>query len=79
MIFDTKQLEWRPLYNEVQNLVHSANGTMVESVIADGKMVVKERKITTVDEEETLSGLRRRETDLKARLRVPIMSPWKFI
>ena len=79
VIFDATRADWRPLFNEVQNLIHSANGHSVESVIINGRMVVEKGKVLTVDEEEILAGLRQREEDLKARLEVGVISPWKFI
>ncbi len=83
-IFDTNNLEWRPLYNEVQNLVYSANGDTVETVIINGRIVVDKRKVLTVDEEEILAGLRSVEEHYKAKLNPdstmsPSRSPWKFI
>ena len=79
VIFDTNRLEWRPLYNEVQSLVYSANANHVESVIINGKMVVNKHKVLTVDEDEILAGLRQREESIKRRANVPISSPWKFV
>jgi cytosine/adenosine deaminase-related metal-dependent hydrolase len=80
VIFDTNRLEWRPLYNEVQTLVYSANADMVESVIINGRFVMEKRKILTVDEEEILDGIRLSEKELKARLNIPGTSPkWEFV
>jgi 5-methylthioadenosine/S-adenosylhomocysteine deaminase len=81
IIFDTNRLEWRPLYNEVQSLVYSASGGMVESVIINGKIVMDDRKVLTVDEHEIMSGLREREDNLKRRLKMSemVVSQWKFV
>jgi cytosine/adenosine deaminase-related metal-dependent hydrolase len=81
VIFDTNRLDWRPLFNEIQCLVYSANADHVESVIINGKMVMDRRKVLTVDEGEILAGSRRMEDDLKARLDASemIISPWKII
>jgi cytosine/adenosine deaminase-related metal-dependent hydrolase len=80
-IFDTNRLAWRPLFNEIQSLIYSANADHVESVIINGKMVMDKRKVLTVDEGEILAGSRRMEDDLKARLDASemIISPWKII
>ena len=37
------------------------------------------RYCATVDEEEILVNLRKREEDIKNRINIPISSPWKFI
>lgn len=81
VIFDSNRLDWRPLFNEIQSLVYSANADHVESVIINGEMVVDRRKVLTVDEDEILAASRPIEIDLKARLDVSkmIVSRWKFI
>jgi len=78
-IFDTRRPEWRPLYNEVQNLVYAATGDSVETVIIDGKIVMEKRKVLTVDEEEVLTRLDAEITDLKTRIKAPLVSKWKFV
>jgi len=79
VIFDTNRQEWRPLFNPVQNLVHSATGDSVETVIINGNIVMDKRKVLTVDEGEILDRLRAMEKDLMARMDIPIISPWKFV
>lgn len=79
VIFDTNRLEWRPMFNEIQNLIHSANGESVETVIINGNTVVDGGKVLTIDEEEIMVHLREREKDLKTRLEIGTISPWKFI
>jgi 5-methylthioadenosine/S-adenosylhomocysteine deaminase len=78
-IFDTRRPEWRPLYNEVQNLVYAATGDSVETVIIDGKIVMEKRKVLTVDEEEVLTRLDAEIADLKTRIKAPLVSKWKFV
>lgn len=79
VIFDTRRPEWRPLHNEVQNLVYSATGDSVETVIIDGRIVMEKRKVLTIDEDEVLAGLDREIADLRTRIKAPVVSPWKFI
>jgi cytosine/adenosine deaminase-related metal-dependent hydrolase len=79
VIFDTRRPEWRPLHNEVQNLVYSATGDSVETVIIDGRIVMEKRKVLTIDEDEVLAGLEREIADLRTRMKAPVVSPWKFI
>ncbi len=78
-IFDTNRPDWRPLFNEIQTLVHSANGDSVETVIVNGKIIVDKRKVLTVDEDEILFKLRSMEEDIKKRTGISTSSPWKFI
>ena len=45
-------LEWypRPMHNPVANLVYSSAGHAVQTVIIDGKIVMRDRKLLTIDE-----------------------------
>lgn len=47
-----------PVRNIVPNLVYSANGSEVETVIVDGKVIMKERKMLTVDERPAIKKAR---------------------
>ena len=48
--------EWYPNYSEVQNLVYSASGDAVETVYIDGRLIMENRKVLTVDEEEIMDS-----------------------
>lgn len=43
-----------PVRNIIPNLVYSARGSEVETVIIDGKMIIDQRKLLTVDEEKAV-------------------------
>ncbi|WP_246594779.1 amidohydrolase family protein [Evansella tamaricis] len=44
----------QPVRNIVPNLVYSAKGSEVESVMVDGKFIMKDRKLLTVDEKTVI-------------------------
>jgi cytosine/adenosine deaminase-related metal-dependent hydrolase len=50
VLFDRDAPEWRPLLNPLNNLVYAATGSSVRSVMIDGRLVLDEGRITTVDE-----------------------------
>ena len=50
MLFDTTASEWQPLYNPVSNLVYSATGNTVKHVFVAGEQVVRDGRLTRVDE-----------------------------
>jgi len=52
VIHDTDRPEWRPLLNVMNQLVWSADGRGVHTVLVDGKKVVEEGRITAFDEEK---------------------------
>jgi 5-methylthioadenosine/S-adenosylhomocysteine deaminase len=54
IVINMRRPEWYPNYSEVQNLVYSASGDAVETVYVDGKLVMENREILTVNENEVL-------------------------
>ena len=67
-----ESLHATPVSNVVSALVYSAEASDVESVIIDGKLVLKDRKLLTINEGETIATasteyqeLMRRATDLR--------------
>jgi 5-methylthioadenosine/S-adenosylhomocysteine deaminase len=51
VLFDTNRPEWQPLINPVSNLVYSATGDSVRHVFVAGEQVVRDGKLTRIDEE----------------------------
>lgn len=51
-ILNLKEPEFYPTCNIVSGLVYSANGREVETVIINGEIVMKDKEILTVDEEQ---------------------------
>jgi len=58
-VLDTNRPEWQPLYNPVANLVYSATGTSVETVLVDGKVIVDGGKVLTLDQEDIFTQVRK--------------------
>ena len=54
VLFDLDRPEWRPLLDPVSNLVYSAGAASVRCVMIDGRLVLDEGRVTTVDEGELL-------------------------
>ena len=50
VLFDTRRAEWSALFDPVNNLVYSADGHSVHTVIADGRIVVEDFRPLFVDE-----------------------------
>ena len=50
VLFDTRRPEWRTLFNPINNLVYSADGRSVHTVIVDGRVVVEDHTPQYVDE-----------------------------
>jgi 5-methylthioadenosine/S-adenosylhomocysteine deaminase len=78
VLFDTRRPEWQPLYNPVANLVYSATGKSVESVIVDGQVVMEGARVLTLDEPAIIEAARRRAPGIlnKTGLRERVAPRW---
>lgn len=58
IILDGKAPNLRPLlpYNIISNIVYSGNGLNVKTVFCQGKLLMEDRRMLTVDEEKVLSA-----------------------
>lgn len=68
--------EWYPNFSEVQNLVYSASGSAVETVFIDGKIVMKDRKVLTVDEDAILNRCAELGEAILVRGKLPVPGKW---
>jgi 5-methylthioadenosine/S-adenosylhomocysteine deaminase len=50
-VIDMKDPSWSPLNSAVRQLIHVEAGRGVRHVIVDGRLVVKDRRLTTLDED----------------------------
>ncbi|AFY66261.1 amidohydrolase family protein [Geitlerinema sp. PCC 7407] len=67
ILIDTQVPHMTPLHDPVATLVYSARGSDVTTVIVDGRIVMRDRQVLTVDEEAVLA--KARERAMKARRR----------
>ena len=58
VLFDTDDPSWQPLYNPVSNLVYSATGSTVRTVLVGGEAVVEDGRLTRIDEAELVEDTR---------------------
>lgn len=65
IIIDLSSPHLTPMYNPYSHLVYAAGGSDVETVVINGKIVMADRKILTVDEKETIAEA----NELAARIR----------
>lgn len=80
ILFDMRRPEWVPIYNVVNNLVHSATGDSVDTVIIDGQIVMENRVIQTIDEEETIDKVQETRKGILKRSGLKVkMQRWKIV
>jgi 5-methylthioadenosine/S-adenosylhomocysteine deaminase len=57
-MIDMKDPSWSPMNSATRQLVHIEAGRAVRHVIVDGKVVVRDRKLTTIDETEIYDAVK---------------------
>jgi 5-methylthioadenosine/S-adenosylhomocysteine deaminase len=72
VVFDTRRAEWRALLDPVNNLVYSADGRSVRTVVADGRVVVDDGHVTFADEAAVADRVQGLGEALLARTGTPI-------
>ena len=76
VLFDTRRPEWRSLLNPVNNLVYSADGRSVHTVIVNGETVVRNHIPTFVDEWELAQRVQTIGESLLNRVGVSFPPRW---
>lgn len=78
VILDADGPAWHPnpLENPVANLIYSASGSSVRTVIVDGRVVIRDRTLTTVDETIFLAEADKVSSAILARHGIPVSAPW---
>lgn len=51
-ILDIRRPEWQPIHNPIANLVYSAHGGCADTVIVDGKVLMRGGKVLTLNEDD---------------------------
>ncbi|MFQ6084662.1 MAG: amidohydrolase [Candidatus Bathyarchaeia archaeon] len=59
VILDLKRPRLTPLHHPVSQIVYAARGSDVETVVIDGKLVMEDRRVLTVDEGDVLEEAER--------------------
>ena len=68
MIFiDLKKVSLVPRHNLVSNIVYSMNSSAVDTVIIDGKVIMENGTILTIDEEKIVEKAHEKAFDLVNR------------
>jgi 5-methylthioadenosine/S-adenosylhomocysteine deaminase len=79
VIFDLDLPEWRPLIDPVNTLVYSASGASVRTVMVDGRVLLDDRRVATVDEREILVRAERLSGPYLGRAGFTPRSKWPMI
>ena len=67
-IIDFEKPHLRPLYSETSHLVYAAKGADVETVIVNGRIVLENRKLTTLNLQKLVESAEKTRNSLLERL-----------
>ncbi|MBI4525517.1 MAG: amidohydrolase [Deltaproteobacteria bacterium] len=79
VLFDTHRPEWRALFNPVNNLIYSADGRSIHTVIVDGRIVVEGYRQTFTDEWRLMQKVQEIGESLLARSGVSFSHRWPVV
>lgn len=71
VLHDTDRPEWRPLLNVINQLIWSADGRGVHTVVVDGNIVVEDGHCISIDEERLWADAQRMGESITARSGLP--------
>jgi len=72
ILIDLARPHLTPMYNPYSHLVYAVNGSDVNTVFIHGKMVMKDRKLLTLDEEDIMEQVRRIAERIQESLKGPV-------
>lgn len=79
VLHDTDRPEWRPLLNVANQLVWSADGRGVHTVLVDGRVVVEDGHVTTLDEAALWAAAQRAGEAITTRSGLPDKAKWPVV
>ena len=79
VLHDTDRPEWRPLLNVANQLVWSADGRGVHTVLVDGKVVVDAGRCVTIDEDKLWADAQLMGETITARSGLPDKAKWPIL
>jgi 5-methylthioadenosine/S-adenosylhomocysteine deaminase len=76
VVVDMSGLRWHPNLDPVRSLIYAADGDDVETVIIDGKVVMQDRVILTVDEDKVVRDVTKAGRAWIERSGMSLDMPW---
>ena len=68
IIIDLNKPHLTPLYNEYSHLVYAVSGADVDTVLINGQLVMRKRRLLTIDEREVMTQVRNIASGIKKTL-----------
>jgi cytosine/adenosine deaminase-related metal-dependent hydrolase len=76
ILIDMDKPHLTPCFDPVSTIVYAAHGSDVDTVVIDGKIVMQNRKLLTLDEEAVVHEARRRAFEVMERSGLDIKPNW---
>ncbi|MHA2059002.1 MAG: amidohydrolase [Candidatus Thorarchaeota archaeon] len=76
ILINLHELGLTPHTNPLSNVVYSGNGEYVDTVIVNGRLLMRERRLLTLDEEEVMRTAREHSTALMERAGIDNSPKW---
>ncbi|KAF1988568.1 atrazine chlorohydrolase/guanine deaminase [Aulographum hederae CBS 113979] len=78
---DTRRVRMQPWFSPVSAVVYAATGADVDMVVVDGKVLVENGKLTTMDENEVMEEAKRRSKEVVERsgLTQAVQGKWPLL
>jgi 5-methylthioadenosine/S-adenosylhomocysteine deaminase len=70
VMYDTQRPEWQPLINPISNLVYSATGDSIRHVFVAGEQVVRDGRLTRIDERQLYQEIPKAVSRFTKRLKM---------
>jgi len=79
ILIDMHELGLTPAVNPVSNLVYSGSGQSVDTVIVNGRILMRNKQLLTLDVETVMSNARTHIVDLLERADIDISPKWPLL
>jgi 5-methylthioadenosine/S-adenosylhomocysteine deaminase len=79
VLYDLDVPEWRPLLDPVNSLVYAATGASVRTVLVDGRVILDDGRVTTIDETEVYRRIEPLSREHVKRAGVAFRRKWPVI
>jgi cytosine/adenosine deaminase-related metal-dependent hydrolase len=79
ILIDTDRPEFVPTYNYVYSLVYTANGDCVDTAMVDGRILMENRELKTIDLDAVRAHCREQAPRLLERSKVKPVSRWPIV
>jgi len=79
ILLDRKRPEWNPLFNVVNTLIYHATGDSVDTVLINGEIIMENRKIRRVNEEELYADVQRMGESMIRRSGLELRTRWRKV